>query len=214
MTVDENVRLAKKLLAENIYQSICIEGIAMTFPETQTILSGMSVAGHSIDDINAVNDLKNAWYFILNEACLEKSPVTVSDIKQINRILGKYTVINSGHIRGLFDDPIRIGGTSWRPPIPPKEEEIDQTLQRLQQNPDIYDSALDLFCCCARAQFFNDGNKRTTTLAANLYLIRNGGGVFFLPAEQKLDFYKKLLAFYESGDSADLKLFLSPCIIK
>lgn len=214
MTTDENIRLAKKLMAENIYQSICIEGIGMTFPETQTILSGMSVAGHSIDDINAVNDLKKAWHYILNESHIKNEFVTVSELRKINQILGKCTVLNAGRIRGLFDDPIRIGGTSWIPEVPPKEEKIDQMMQCLQKNPDIYDATLDLFCYCVRGQFFADGNKRTATLAANLYLIRHGGGIFFLPAEQKLEFYKKLIAYYESGDSEELKLFLENCMIK
>lgn len=57
MQKEENIILAKKYLVDSIYRSINIEGIAMTFPETQMICEGMSVSGHSIDDINAVNDL-------------------------------------------------------------------------------------------------------------------------------------------------------------
>lgn len=87
MTVDDNIRLAKKLLVENIYRSIRIEGISMTFSETQTVIDGMSVAGHSIDDINAVNDLKNAWYFILNIAAEDiAEPVTVNKLKKLTAL--------------------------------------------------------------------------------------------------------------------------------
>lgn len=215
MTIDENIRFAKKQLVENIYRSINIEGIAMTFSETQTIVDGMSVKGHSIDDINAVNDLKNAWYDILHAVQKEGTvPVTVSRIRQINRILGKFTVVNAGHIRNLFDEPIGIGGTSWQPKLPPKEEEIDRRLAQIAENPDVYDAALNLFCYFVRGQFFLDGNKRTATLAANLYLIGRGAGIFSIPTEVKEEFYQNLIAYYESGDAKKLKEFLYPCITK
>lgn len=48
-------------MVESIYRSANIEGIAMTFPETQAICDGMSVAGHSVDDVDAVSDLNRAW---------------------------------------------------------------------------------------------------------------------------------------------------------
>ena len=49
-----NILLAKKYMVESIYRSANIEGIGMTFPETQTICDGMSVSGHSVDDINII----------------------------------------------------------------------------------------------------------------------------------------------------------------
>lgn len=38
----------------------------MTFTETQTLCDGVSISGHSIDEINAVVDLKHAWEWIFD----------------------------------------------------------------------------------------------------------------------------------------------------
>lgn len=64
MDKEKNILLAKKYMIESIYRSANIEGIGMTFPEIQTICDGMSISGHTVDEINAVNDLKNAWRWI------------------------------------------------------------------------------------------------------------------------------------------------------
>lgn len=62
----------------------------------------------------------------------------------------------------------------------------------------------------AKGQFFNDGNKRTATILTNLYMIRNGLGIFSIPPEKKLDFYNFLTDFYGNDDCKDaLKSFLA-----
>ena len=62
----KNILLAKKYMVESIYRSANVEGIGVTFPETQAICDGMSVSGHTVDDINAVNDLKKAWQWLFD----------------------------------------------------------------------------------------------------------------------------------------------------
>ena len=44
MDKQKNILLAKKYMVESIYRSANIEGVGVTFPETQTICDGMSVA--------------------------------------------------------------------------------------------------------------------------------------------------------------------------
>lgn len=48
MTREENVFWAKRNLVDYIWKSANLEGIAVTFPETQTIYEGISVQGKSI----------------------------------------------------------------------------------------------------------------------------------------------------------------------
>ena len=105
MDRERNILLAKKYMVESIYRSANIEGIGMTFPETQTICDGMSVSGHTLDEINAVNDLKNAWRWIFQNI---NTDIDVEVLCQLNRIAGKYTVINAGTIRSIYDEPIRV----------------------------------------------------------------------------------------------------------
>lgn len=65
MTQEENIFLAKRNIVDYIWKSANLEGIGVTYPDTQAIYNGMSVSGYTIEDINAVNDLKHAWQFYL-----------------------------------------------------------------------------------------------------------------------------------------------------
>lgn len=200
MNKERNILLAKKYMVESIYRSANIEGIGMTFPETQTICDGMSVAGHTLDEINAVNDLKNAWRWIFQNIDNE---IDIEALCQLNRISGKYTVINAGSIRDMYDEPIRVplyDGKNYYPPLPPSKKELDKEIKQIIDNKTL-NSALNLFCFICKKQIFNDGNKRTATLIANMYMIQNGFGILSIPVDKKLDFYNALTKFYDNDDN-------------
>ena len=57
--------LAKKTIVENIYHSARLEGCNVTFPETKTILDGVSVGGLDMDDVQVILNLRDAWKFTL-----------------------------------------------------------------------------------------------------------------------------------------------------
>ena len=200
MNKERNILLAKKYMVESIYRSANIEGIDMTFPETQTICDGMSVAGHTLDEINAVNDLKNAWRWIFQNIDNE---IDIEALCQLNRISGKYTVINAGSIRDMYDEPIRVplyDGKNYYPPLPPSKKELDKEIKQIIDNKTL-NSALNLFCFICKKQIFNDGNKRTATLIANMYMIQNGFGILSIPVDKKLDFYNALTKFYDNDNN-------------
>lgn len=200
MNKERNILLAKKYMVESIYRSANIEGIGMTFPETQTICDGMSVAGHTLDEINAVNDLKNAWRWIFQNIDNE---IDIEALCQLNRISRKYTVINAGSIRDICDEPIRVplyDGKNYYPPLPPSKKELDKEIKQIIDNKTL-NSALNLFCFICKKQIFNDGNKRTATLIANMYMIQNGFGILSIPVDKKLDFYNALTKFYDNDDN-------------
>lgn len=208
MDREKNILLAKKYMVESIYRSANIEGIGMTFPETQTICDGMSVSGHSVDDINAVNDLKNAWRWIFNNP---DSDIGIETLCQLNRIAGKFTVINAGSVRDMYDEPIRVPlyeGKDYYPPLPPPKEEINALIKDTIKDNSI-DNALNLFCLVCKMQIFNDGNKRTATLISNMFMMQNGLGILSIPVEKKLEFYNALTNYYDNDcNKSELKSFL------
>ena len=59
LTVEENVFWAKRNLADYIWKSANLEGIAVAFPEVQTILEGVSVGGIRIEEVNRIVQLKH-----------------------------------------------------------------------------------------------------------------------------------------------------------
>ncbi len=106
MTREENIFLAKRNIVDYIWKSVNLEGIGMTYPDTQAVYNGMAVSGFTIDEINAVNDLKNAWKLLLDTL---DAPLDLEYIRNIHRVLGRFTIINSDSLR---TDEVRIDGTN------------------------------------------------------------------------------------------------------
>lgn len=92
MTVEENVFWAKRNLVDYIWKSANLEGIAVTFPETQTIFEGVTVQGKSLHDINRILQIKHGWQYLL--ATLEEE-LTVAYIKKLYLELGKTILISA-----------------------------------------------------------------------------------------------------------------------
>ena len=53
-----------------------------------------------------------------------------------------------------------------------------------------------------------DGNKRVASLLGNKILIESGNGLVSVPVELDGQFKERLVAFYESGRSDDLKQWM------
>lgn len=199
--VQESIELAKRNIVDCIYSSARIEGIGVTFPETQQIYDGISVPGLSVSDVVKINNLKHAWEFVFNSI---EYPLDLLYLRQLNQLINAGLMTDAGLVRG-YD--VQIGGTVWKPELPdiPK---IQQDLSQLMQLPDVVDRAISIMLYVMRTQIFSDGNKRVAQLAANQILIQNGCGYLKLPVEQMTAFYQKLVCFYETNDSTDIKQFI------
>jgi hypothetical protein len=202
MTVEQNVFVAKRNIVDYIWKSAKLEGLSVTFPETDAIYNGMSVAGVSVSEIIAVNNLKRAWQFVLeNLDCI----ADYAYICRINQIVGGDNLITrAGYIRNL---PVRIGGTAWKPDWP-IESQIKEELARVHAIKSPTDRGITLMLYLMRKQMFLDGNKRTAMLAANQAMISNGCGVLSVPIESLPQFTQLLVAFYETNDMNPIKRFV------
>lgn len=202
MTQEENIFLAKRNIVDYIWKSANLEGIGVTYPDTQAIYHGMAVSGYTIEDINAVNDLKYAWQFLLEHI---NDKLDLEFVKKVHMLLGKFTIINSGIIRR---EEVRIGGTEWIPEIP-NEEKIDFEIDKIVQNENSsLENALDITLYLMRTQLFYDGNKRIAMLIGNKIMIEHGQGVLSVAQKDIKKFYELLVSYYETNDSVELKQFL------
>lgn len=202
MTQEENIFLAKRNIVDYIWKSANLEGIGVTYPDTQAIYHGMAVSGYTIEDINAVNDLKYAWQFLLEHI---NDKLDLEFVKKVHMLLGKFTMINSGIIRR---EEVRIGGTEWIPEIP-NEEKIDFEIDKIVQNENSpLENALDITLYLMRTQLFYDGNKRIAMLIGNKIMIEHGQGVLSVAQKDIKKFYELLVSYYETNDSVELKQFL------
>lgn len=203
MTQEQNIFLAKRNIVDSIYKSSHIEGIDITFPETQKIFDGGNVSKLRIDEIQTINNLKHAWLFVLN-SINNKNDLNL--LKSINSIVGSNLVDNAGNKRNYN---VSIGGTDYKPEIPDEkkvEKYINDTISDSSKT--ITDRAITIMCYLMRTQFFNDGNKRTSMLFANKILIENGKGIISVSVDQDVEFGNKILEFYETNDNTKLKKFI------
>ena len=203
MTQEQNIFLAKRNIVDSIYKSSHIEGIDITFPETQKIFDGGNVSKLRIDEIQTINNLKHAWLFVLN-SINNKNDLNL--LKSINSIVGSNLVDNAGNKRNYN---VSIGGTDYKPEIPDEkkvETYINDTISDSSKT--ITDRAITIMCYLMRTQFFNDGNKRSSMLFANKILIENGKGIISVSVDKDVEFGNKILEFYETNDNTKLKQFI------
>lgn len=65
------VFIAGRNIVDYIWKSANLEGIRVTYQETQAIYDGGVVTGLTVDNIIAINNLKYAWQFILENTGIE-----------------------------------------------------------------------------------------------------------------------------------------------
>lgn len=202
--VARNIDFAKKHLVDTIYKQAILEGIATTLSDTETIVENGKINNMSSEDILKVVNLKHAWEFILNKNVI-MSKTDYNILCTINKLVEEGFYYSTGVLRTT---PVKIGGTSWTPDLP-IESVIKEELSTIMESPaDDVNKAIDLLLYVVRKQMFIDGNKRTSVIYANHYLIGKGKGLIAIPAE-KVDEYKTLLIkFYETNDKQLIKKFI------
>jgi len=202
MTREENIFTAKRNIVDYIWKSAKLEGLAVTYPDTEAIYNGMSVSGVKVSEIVAVNNLKYAWQFLIDNL---DYPMDFPYICKLNQFVGgDNLIINAGFLRRV---PVTIGGTTWKPDMP-VESQIKEELADICALESPTDRGITLMLYLMRKQMFLDGNKRTSMLAANQVMISSGCGIISIPIEQQRDFTKMLVEFYESNDMQPLKEFV------
>lgn len=202
LTREQNVFVAKRNIVDYIWKSANLEGIGVTYPETQVIYDGGVVNGLTVNNIITINNLKYSWQFILENEDIEY------DFKALCH-LHKLTcdkLILDRNLGRLRTTPVSIGGTSWKPQFP-VESQIKEELEQLLNQPEKSKTeiAIEVMLWIMRRQMFIDGNKRVAMLFANKIMIDNGCGIITIAQENQQTFFKKLINYYESGDNTDLK---------
>lgn len=202
MTIDENIFVAKRNIVDYIWKSANLEGIAVTYPQTEVIFDGLAVNGMRINDINAIVNLKHAWQFTLENI---DYPLDLRYLSQINKLVGEYNIVPlAGTLR---TSDVSMGGTDWKPKLPNKEE-IEKHINDISKIENVTDRALTMMLYLMRTQPFYDGNKRTAMMAGNQIMIQNGAGIISVPIKHQEKFRDMLIKFYETNDMSNIKSFI------
>ena len=201
MTREQNIFLAKRNLVDNIYSNAKMEGINITFPETKTILEGVNVPNLRIDDIQCVLNLRDAWKYVINN--IEES-LNLEFICKINELVARNESIDWGILR---NGTVQITGTDYIPEIP-NEDIVNQQINSILKIENSTERAIEYMLYGMRNQLFWDGNKRTSTIAANKIMIENGNGIIKIPDNKLEEFTVLLSEFYSTNNKEEIKQFI------
>lgn len=199
-----NLDFARANMKANIYNQAILEGVATTYPQTETIIENGIVSGMTASDVQKILNLKHAWEFILDKDVLSYG-TDYHVLCHIAKLVNEGFYSDGGRIRGV---PVVIGGTSYIPPLPIEtivKENIDAILHESAESVDI---AIKLCLYCMKTQIFNDGNKRASVIFANHYMIAMGQGMLVIPQEHVPEFKRLLVAYYEDRDNGEIMAFM------
>lgn len=199
-----NLDFARANMKANIYDQAVLEGVATTYPQTETIIENGIVSGMTATDVQKILNLKHAWEFILDKDVLSY-PTDYYILCHIAKLVNEGFYTDGGRIRGV---PVAIGGTSYVPPLPIEtivKENIDAILS---DGTDEVDTAIKLCLYCMKTQIFNDGNKRASVIFANHYMISKGQGLIVIPEGHVPEFKRLLVAYYEDRDKGEIVEFM------
>lgn len=156
----------------------CSRSVAIAFLQT-----GSTVGIYSRTDLGLLQDLRDAALFVIKNTPVE---VDACYLQAINSTLVRSAARKPGQLR---TENQNIGVNTVYGRHEPTALTIEQlaSLCKIQYETrrvieiSVEDRAIDLFISVARAQPFEDGNKRTALFAANSMLI-NAGSRFLLTA--------------------------------
>lgn len=202
--VKQNIDFAKRHLVDTIYKQAILEGVATTFADTESIIEGGKVNNMTSEDIMKIVNLKHAWEFILNKNVILVD-TNFALLCEINKMVEEGFYYSAGKVRNV---PVNIGGTTWKPDLPIESIIKEELEQIFNKKLDDVDRAIELLLYTMKKQVFIDGNKRTSVIYSNHYLISKGKGIIAIPAELTEEFKDLLILYYEGKDEKRIKKFI------
>jgi len=208
MNREKAIMLAKRMLPEYVFDTAQMENNPITFPEVQTLMDGVTIGGHKIDDVEQVLSIKNAWSFLLKSIKNSTFSVSKDFFHKLNSTIAKNEAIYAGKFR---NGSVSIAGTSKykAPNFDNLDELFDSELPIILDGFSPVDQAIRIFLWGSLNQFYWDGNKRTSRLIANGILLNAGIGVFNIKSKDILEFNTLMIDFYDTKNADKIVKFLS-----
>lgn len=199
-----NLDFVRANMKSIIYDQAVLEGVSTTFPDTELIIENGKVNNVNAEDVQKILNLKHAWEFVLDKDVVQ-SPTSYYVCQYIARLVNEGFYHEGGRLRGV---PVKIGGSSYIPPLP-VEYEVKEQIEKIVASDVLpVEIAIELALYVMKTQIFNDGNKRTAIIFANHYLVAHGAGLMVVPESIVPEFKQLLVKYYEDIDTESIKDFL------
>ncbi|MFC6038961.1 Fic family protein [Paenisporosarcina macmurdoensis] len=187
--------LLKKSIVGLIHSASRLENVNTTFPQTKTIVEGMSVSGISMDDVQVILNLKNAYQYVLKLS--NDTTFNLSTACKINSFISYNESLEWGVLR---TGNVGIHGVDYTPTIPIESEVVSAINEIMSSEGSLTYKALKYMYYAMRTQLFWDGNKRTAIVSTNAIMMLDGLGIVNI-SEQQLEYWNQLLSeFYETNN--------------
>lgn len=178
----------KDFLVRFTYNTNAIEGNPLTLRQTSLILSeGIAPQGTKTEDVMEVLNGKDAWEFV-------KSYKGVVNRGFVSKVQYEITKNTSCRIQGGYrDSEVAIGGSEWKLPAAKEVqrlmEELFKEYQKIKKSLHPVELASWLHNRLVQIHPFTDGNGRTSRLAMNWVLLRNGFPPAIVEVQNKEEYY-------------------------
>ena len=187
--------LAKKDKVDFVYNTAALEGNAMTYPEVETLLEGITVGGHKLSDEQQILNQNRSVDLLFNLLDEEHFYLNKKILCSLHTEVAKDEALTWGEFR---DGNVN---TDYQPPSPDKLNALfEEGVIAIGKIDHPILKALSYFLFGARTQFFYDGNKRVSRLIMNGLLLSEGYPMLNIKAKDKLEFNQHMIAFYEASD--------------
>ena len=153
-SVRSAVFLAKRQLVGLVYDAARLEGSPYTLPEVQTLLDGVTVGGHRLEEERLVLNLRNAWRSLFNTVLAGEFGLNKETFCHLNGLIAFEEALEWGVFRNR---PVSIQGvTHYQPPFPDQlDSRFGRGIAALNTLDDPYHRAFNFFLFGALQQFFS-----------------------------------------------------------
>ncbi|BAP55887.1 filamentation induced by cAMP protein fic [Thioploca ingrica] len=196
----------QKVFPEYVWNTVYLEDNPFTFPEVQTLLEGITVGGHRIEDQQQVLNQSNSLNRLLTLVKQQTFALDKSTFCQLHSLVAFEEALEWGIFR---TGTVKIAGTEYQPPPAEQLDRIfTEGIEYLKAMDNPLERGIALFLFGSLNQFFFDGNKRTARLMMNGVLLSHGIDAINVPAKQKLEFNQTMIAFYDTQNADGMFKFM------
>ncbi len=222
-SVERAVFRLHKALPEFVWDASMLEGNPFTFPEVQTLLDGVTVGGHKINDERQVLNLADSARELLTMVRDDRFSLDKATSDHLHAIIARGEAFDAGHFRGEGVEQQLTPGVALGEHgryIPPETRPGGENLRQLHARglatitgglATAYEQGLVYFLFGALQQFYFDGNERTARFMMNGHLMSHGIDAISVPARRAREFNTLMVEFYRFRDASRMIAFLTDC---
>lgn len=203
-SIKESVRFINNSLITIIQNQLRFDDLEVAYDDIKLLIEDGVINNLIIEVANKINNLKNAWNFVLNKDVLNAG-LSYSLLSQINSLIDAGFSYNAGRLRRT---PYQIENSTYIPSIPFENVINDNFKDIIKCKDATLDKALNILIYLSRNIVFTNSNLQTNLIFVNYYLIKNGLGFINIDYNFKDELNKCLLELYEWNDSYSLKEFI------